>query len=105
MYVPISPCLVAREAFLPADAMPRLRSTTSPSSRSPLASTRALLHSIIPAPVRSRSALTSDAVISAIIFFWFLSPGTSQPAPGIRLVYSTVTPHADAHADSPRGHV
>src|SRR5260370_7829310 len=56
--------------------MPRLRRTTSPSARSPLASTRALLHSIIPAPVRSRSALTSDAVISAIIISWlkFLVP-------------------------------
>src|SRR3954464_6497705 len=72
MYVPIRPCLVAREAFLPADAMPRLRSTTSPSVRSPLASTRALLHSIIPAPVRSRSSFTSAAVISAISFFLLL---------------------------------
>src|SRR5260370_38270354 len=56
--------------------MPRLRRPPSPSARSPLASTRALLHSIIPAPVRSRSALTSDAVISAIIISWlkFLVP-------------------------------
>src|SRR5580698_4074058 len=46
--------------------MPRLRSTTSASPISPLASLRALLHSIIPAPVRSRSCFTRLALISAI---------------------------------------
>src|ERR1035437_7632772 len=46
--------------------MPRLRRTTSPSAKSPLASTSAFLHSIMPAPVRSRSSFTSAAVISII---------------------------------------
>src|ERR1700684_159548 len=66
----MSPCLVERDDFLPADAMPHLRSNTSPSSRSPLDSTRAFLHSIMPAPVRSRSCFTSAAVISAISLFF-----------------------------------
>src|SRR5580658_10324705 len=47
--------------------MPRLRSTISASSMSPFDSVRALLHSIIPAPVRSRSCLTRLAVISGIV--------------------------------------
>src|SRR5271157_995631 len=46
--------------------MPFLRSTTSALSMSPSASTSADLHSIMPAPVRSRSCLTSCALISAI---------------------------------------
>src|SRR5512140_3283417 len=82
MYVPIKPCLVAREAFLPADAMPRLRRTTSPSVRSPLASTSALLHSIMPAPVRSRSALTNAAVISAIYLYLVPFEGGATWRPG-----------------------
>src|SRR6266545_4290422 len=60
------PCLVARADFLCAEAMPRLRSTTSAAGRSPLASCNALLHSIMPAPVRSLNCLTNCAVISAI---------------------------------------
>ena len=40
----------------------RLRSTISASPKSPLASVRALLHSIMPAPVRSRRSFTSVAV-------------------------------------------
>ncbi len=46
------------------DAMPALRRTISASARSPLASIRAFLHSIMPAPVRSRSSFTSCALIS-----------------------------------------
>src|SRR5713226_7323567 len=66
MYVPINPCLVVRDAFLLAEVIPFLRNTTSAAGKSPLASVSALLHSIIPAPVRSRNCLTSCAVISAI---------------------------------------
>src|ERR1017187_995993 len=66
MYVPMRPLRVARPALLPAEEMPRLRRTTSPSAKSPLASTSAFLHSIMPAPVRSRSSFTSAAVISII---------------------------------------
>src|SRR5690242_8545047 len=61
------PCRVARPAFFAAPAMPRLRNTTSASPTSPFVSTRAFLHSIMPAPVRWRSSLTNAAVISAII--------------------------------------
>ena len=47
-----------------AETMPFLRRITSPSARSPLASVRAFLHSIMPAPVRSRSCFTNCALIS-----------------------------------------
>src|SRR5271155_783835 len=58
------PWRVVRVAFLLADAMPRLRKMISASARLPLASVRAVLHSIMPAPVRSRSSFTSFALIS-----------------------------------------
>jgi hypothetical protein len=48
------------------------RSSSIAFSTSPPASSRAALQSIIPAPVRSRSALTSAALISAL------------PSPGVR---------------------
>src|SRR5258708_40261588 len=51
--------------------MPRLRSTTSASFTSPLASVRAFLHSIMPAPVRSRSCFTSCALISIVFLLCF----------------------------------
>src|SRR5690606_22425880 len=47
-------------------ARPRSRSSCTAFSMSPSASVRAFLASIIPAPVASRSALTSFAVISAM---------------------------------------
>src|SRR5204863_9233719 len=46
--------------------MPRSRRRTIAASMSPFVSWRARLQSIIPAPVRSRSSLTSAAEISAI---------------------------------------
>src|SRR5580698_3989405 len=49
--------------------MPCLRRMISASARLPLASTKAFLHSIIPAPVRSRSSFTSFALIS--MFFGY----------------------------------
>ena len=51
-------------ARLPADASPRSRSSVRAASRSPPVSCRARLQSIIPAPVWSRSSLTSLALIS-----------------------------------------
>src|SRR5579875_667354 len=63
----MTPCFVERLSFLVAAAMPRLRRITSAASMSPFASTSAFLHSIMPAPVRSRSALTICAVISGIV--------------------------------------
>ncbi len=62
----MSPSLVARPAFLAADASPRLRRMVFASSKSPLASVRAVLHSIIPAPVWSRSFFTMSAVIGFV---------------------------------------
>ncbi len=58
------PSAATRPAFLAALTAPDLRMLSMASSMSPLASWRAFLHSIMPAPVRSRSSLTRPAVIS-----------------------------------------
>ena len=60
------PSLVARPAFLAAAARPRVRRMSVAPAMSPSASTRAFLHSIMPAPVASRSSLTIAAVMFAI---------------------------------------
>ena len=57
---------IGNRVFLPALAIPFLRRTSSAAARSPLASVSALLQSIIPALVFSRSSLTSAADISDI---------------------------------------
>src|SRR6266851_946285 len=64
---PTSPSAATRPAFLAAAARPFLRSQSTAPSISPDVSPSARLQSIMPAPVFSRSSLTSDAVISAII--------------------------------------
>ena len=61
--VAMVPSLVSRPARLTALAMPMVRRTSTALSRSPSASTRAFLHSIIGESVISRSCLTSAAVI------------------------------------------
>ena len=58
---------MARPARLAACARPRLRSSVIASSMLPFASVSAALHSIMPAPVLSRSCFTWSAVISAIV--------------------------------------
>src|SRR5579862_2384482 len=58
-----SPSAATRVAFLSALARPWRRISSAAASRSPLVSTSAFLHSIIPAPVRSRSCRTASAVI------------------------------------------
>src|SRR5579863_5870489 len=58
------PWRVVRVALLEALVMPALRRIISASGRLPLASVKAFLHSIIPAPVRSRSSFTNFALIS-----------------------------------------
>src|SRR5262245_8195396 len=63
----MSPSLVARPAFLAADASPRLRRIVFASSKLPFASVSADLHSIIPAPVWSRSFFTMPAVIAIVV--------------------------------------
>src|SRR5213082_171765 len=65
------PSLVARDAFLLALAIPLVRKIVSAFARSPSASARARLQSIIPALVFSRSCLTSFGSISAITFIEF----------------------------------
>lgn len=60
------PSLVARPAFLATAASPRVRSTSTAFSISPSASARAFLHSIMPAPVISRSSFTMEAVMLAM---------------------------------------
>ena len=63
---PTRPSFIARPAFFATCAMPFLRRMVIASSMSPFASVSAALQSIMPAPVRSRRALTSVAVIVAI---------------------------------------
>src|SRR5690554_5495126 len=58
------PSAATRSAFLSALARPDLRSASAAASMLPPASVSAFLHSIMPAPVRSRSSLTREAVIS-----------------------------------------
>src|SRR5437588_3623600 len=60
------PSVVARPARFAAVAMPCSRRSRLAASRSPFVSCSARLQSIIPAPVWSRSSLTSFAEISAI---------------------------------------
>src|SRR5262245_46501929 len=60
----MSPSFALRPAFFWALASPRLRRIVVASSKSPLASVSAFLHSIIPAPVWSRSFFTSAALIA-----------------------------------------
>src|SRR6202022_2047781 len=71
------PSLVARDAFLLALAIPFVRRTVSALAKSPSASARARLQSIIPAFVFSRSCLTSWGSISAITFIEFGVGGRS----------------------------
>src|SRR5215467_11216749 len=68
----MTPWRVLRADFLVANAIPRFRKMIYASAKFPLASVRALLHSIMPAPVRSRSSFTSFALISITRFFLVL---------------------------------
>src|SRR5690606_12984888 len=74
---PISPSAVMRPAALEALLPSLTRSSSSARARSPSASVRAFLHSIMGASVFSRSSLTMAAVIWAMVF----SPVQSMRAP------------------------
>src|SRR6185437_12712865 len=63
---PTRPSDARRPAFLAAAERPFLRSQSTAPSRSPSVWAKARLQSIMPAPVFSRSSLTSAAVISAM---------------------------------------
>src|SRR5438093_2605958 len=64
------PCLATRPDFSEARERPCLRRKSIALSISPFVSARAFLHSIMPAPVRSRKSFTSEAVI--VIEYSFL---------------------------------
>src|SRR5688572_29797157 len=66
----MTPSLASRADFLAAEATPFLRRISTAAFRSPLASVRAFLQSIKPAPVISRREPTLAAVISAIQRKW-----------------------------------
>src|SRR2546426_731410 len=63
----MTPSAVARSALLAASAKPFFLRLSLALSRSPLLSSRAFLHSSIPAPVSSRSCLTSFALIAICV--------------------------------------
>ena len=63
-WMEIRPSAAVRPAFLSALARPVLRMCSIAASMSPSHSTSAFLHSIMPAPVRSRRSFTIAAVIA-----------------------------------------
>src|SRR3954452_19125512 len=67
MYGSTMPCAATRPAFLSALAKPCCRSRSIALSMLPSVSWRARLHSIMPAPVFSRSVFTWSAVIATIL--------------------------------------
>src|SRR6516162_5236805 len=71
---PTRPSAATRPALLAAADKPFILSQSTAASISPPLSPSALLQSIMPAPVLSRSSLTSAAVISAIVSFLCSAP-------------------------------
>jgi hypothetical protein len=65
-YRPITPSAAMRLAAFDALAPLLIRSSSSALARSPAASVSALLHSIMPSPVRWRRSITMLAAISAM---------------------------------------
>ena len=78
---PISPSDVARPAFFAALASPFLRRIVLASSTLPLASSRAALQSIMPAPVWSRSFFTSAALIAMVSLVRKKTPAPAYERP------------------------
>src|ERR1700752_5095234 len=74
-----TPSAATRAAFLSALARPWRRMSSAAASRSPLVSTSAFLHSIMPAPVRSRSCLTVSAVMFMRSLRALLADGVAAP--------------------------
>ena len=85
--MPTAPSFVVRAAFFCADAMPRLRSTTTAASLSPLLSCSAFRQSPIGAPVISRNAFTNFASIFSltVVISLCFSPAAAGPANASRL--------------------
>src|SRR3954471_13101640 len=82
-----TPFVVERSRRLPTSLAPLTRRNSTALSKSPSASVRAFLQSIMPAPVASRRRLTSAAVNSAMSLplFWGGAKGfgrAAAPAPG-----------------------
>src|SRR5580700_964877 len=86
MYEATTPSLTDRLAFLDALAMPFFRRISSAFSRSPPASTKAFLQSIIPAFVFSRSCLTRVGLTSDISVR--INLPASWPGGEVRLLFS-----------------
>src|SRR6185312_7521783 len=95
----ITPSAATREAFLSAFASPCLRISSAAASRSPLVSTSAFLHSIMPAPVRSRSCLTD----SAVMFIPFAPTSLCRTAAAGPLAAATPTPTRRPPGGASRG--
>ena len=70
------PLPAVRSARLPRPLAPLMRSSSTALSKSPSASSSAFLQSIIPAPVASRSRLTSAAVKFAMVIVLPFEAGT-----------------------------
>src|SRR3982751_1257852 len=83
------PSAATRLPFLSALARPCLRSHSIATSMSPLFCVSAFLHSIMPAPERSRSSLTRPAVISMV----FLDECGARGAASCDSVYRYGAPH------------
>src|SRR6478672_7620094 len=82
--IAMRPSAAMRLAFLSALAKPVLRSQSAADSMLPSFSVSAFLHSIMPAPVRSRSSLTCVAVISAMVKPHWYWAGPCPPVAGMR---------------------
>src|ERR1035441_10002612 len=99
----MQPSLAARADFLVASALPFLRRIFSASARSPLASCRATLQSIMPALVLSRSSFTSlesiaCMVVVVILYFW------RRKLPRLRRLTPQETTLARRAAERPPAH-
>src|SRR5262245_52088137 len=90
----IAPSLVGRPSRLPALASPRSRSSTPARPRSPPASARARLQSIMPAPLWSRSAFTAWAEISATLLLSSRASAGRDRAPRASALLAGALPRA-----------
>src|SRR4051812_18954837 len=92
MYSATEPSLVTRVAFFAATETPFLRRTTTAASRSPLASVRACLQSIMGAPVFSRSSFTCAAEIFTVVVLIILSLVVSRWWLAKKLTFTKLDP-------------
>src|SRR5699024_11222506 len=77
------PSAATRPAFLAAVARPRSRSSSMALAKSPSASVRAFLHSIMPQSVCLRSSITSFAEIAIVILSYSIRLGIRAEKSGV----------------------